>query len=64
MAFGKHYGGGDCIPYAALFISYGLTPERAEASPQLMNLALPHLENLGWTWDDLKASFQRQPVVM
>jgi hypothetical protein len=65
MAFGKHPKG-DCIPcgFAAEMIENGQTPEQIEQHAQLMGMFLPFLKNTGWTWDDVKASFLRGPVVM
>lgn len=66
MAFGRHYQDGECIPcfYAALLLEYGLTPERVENSEQMMEMFLPHLDKMGWTWNDVRDSYQRHPVVM
>jgi len=65
MAFGKHPTG-DCIPcfLAAEMIENGQTPEQVEAVPQLMELMLSFLGKTGWVWGDLKASFDRKPVVI
>jgi hypothetical protein len=65
-AFGKNYGGADCIPcnIAAQLIENGQTPELIEQHAQLMEMFLPFLKNTGWCWDDVKASFLRGPVVI
>jgi len=65
-AFGKNYGGADCLPcyYAALLIEYGLAPEQLDEVPEFKSRFLPHLEQAGWAWEDLKDSYRRQPKIM
>ena len=65
-AFGRNYGGADCLPcyYAALLLSYSQTPEQIEQVPEFIGRFLPHLETMGWSWQDVKDSFTRKPVVM
>jgi hypothetical protein len=64
-AFGKNYGGGDCMPcyFAAQIVEYGLTPEQVEKS-ELGAMMKPFLEKTGWIWGDVEDSYQRKPVVM
>ena len=66
MAFGKHYAGADCLPcfYAAMLHDNGQTPEQIEAHPTLMNEFIPHLDKCGWSWRDVKDSFNRVPAPM
>jgi hypothetical protein len=64
-AFGKHPKG-DCVPcfMAAQMLSNGQIPELIETSPEIMDLLSHILKKSGWAWSDVKASFERKPVVM
>lgn len=66
MAFGKHYSGAECLPcfYAALIIEYGLTIEQIEQSENFMGMMQPHLEKTGWSWNDVRDSYQRGALLM
>lgn len=65
-AFGARMSGADCLPcfYAAQLLENGQTPEQIEAVPQIMELFLPHLTEAGWTWEHVKASFERRPEIL
>ncbi len=65
-AFGMNYSGADCMPcyFAALLVEYGQTPEQIEESEQLMEMFHPFLERTGWSWDNVKDSYQRRPQIM
>jgi hypothetical protein len=65
-AFGRVRGNADCIPcnFAAQMVANGQTPEQVEAARPMMELFLPFLEKTGWCWEDVKASFERRPVIV
>lgn len=64
-AFGSKKTGAECMPcfYAAQFIENGQTPEQIEGSAHVMEMMLPHLEKVGWNWNDVKAAFERMKTV-
>lgn len=55
----------DCIPcnIAAQMIENNQTPEQIEAVPQMMELMQSTLRKTGWTWEHVKDSLARQPVI-
>jgi hypothetical protein len=65
-AFGSNYSGADCVPcyFAALMLSQNQTPAQVEARPELFEQMSSYLERTGWTWEDVKASYEREPVMM
>jgi hypothetical protein len=60
-AFGKHKAGAVCVPclYAEQMVHQGLSIERVEAVPHLMEMFVNLLGNTGWTWQHVKDSFRR-----
>ncbi len=64
-AFGKHKGHADCLPcfFAAQLIENGQTPEQIETMPHLVASFRDKLAPMGWTWDDVKASYARKPAL-
>ncbi len=64
QAFGKRLVG-DCIPclIAAQLVDVGKGLDLIEGNPQMLEMTAAHLENTGWTWADLVASYGRKPVI-
>ncbi len=60
-AFGKKRSGAECIPclYADQMVNQGLTIEKVEAVPHLMEMFVGLLSKTGWTWQDMKDSYER-----
>lgn len=63
-AFGKHKAGAECIPclYAAQMVDQGQTIEQVETVPQVLEMFLKVLTMNGWTWQDMKDSYQRMKL--
>ena len=63
-AFGKHKAGAVCVPclYAEQMVSHGQTIEQVERVPALMQMFVGLLSKAGWTWQDMKDSYQRMAM--
>jgi len=60
-AFGKHRSGAVCIPclYAEQMIEQEQTIEQVEECPEVTEMFTTLLHKAGWTWQDMKDSYQR-----
>jgi len=49
----------DCLPcyYAGLMRQVGQTPESVEGVPAFMEEFMPSLQKMGWTWEDVRRSY-------
>ena len=57
--------GADCLPcyYAALLRRLNSTPEAVEGNARFMSEMESHLTKGGWSWQDVKRSYNREAVV-
>ena len=62
----RYSKGATCLPcyYAGQLQHNGQTPDQIEANPQLLAMMKPHLIRGGWTWDDVKHSFNTVAVAI
>ena len=59
--WGKKKSGAECLPclYAMQMVSHGQTPEQIEAAPEMVEQFNSTLYKMGWSWRDIKDSYER-----